>query len=174
VATKACPAGWGVAIVDTGSDGNLSIVAELFGPVVVDSASCFFLGAEVCSNNTGELSAICEALLWLLQHESSGRPAAILYDSDYAAKITTGRYRAQKNQVLAAKAQSLLMEVRQKRSIRFEHVKGHSKNKWNDAADALANRGSTLAACTIGRYANRAIDSLIDMPFAKRARLGNG
>ena len=40
-------------------------MAELYGPVVIDSTSPFFLGAAVCSNNTGELTAIGEGLLWL-------------------------------------------------------------------------------------------------------------
>ena len=38
-----------------------AIAAERYGPVVIDPADPTYLGAEVCSNNTGELSALCEA-----------------------------------------------------------------------------------------------------------------
>ena len=36
------------------------VVAELWGPVVVNPSSHLWLGAEVCSNNTGELTALAE------------------------------------------------------------------------------------------------------------------
>eukprot|EP00969_Alexandrium_andersonii_P043701 1916246-Alexandrium_andersonii.AAC.1 len=71
--------------------------AKLFGPVVLDSTSDKFLGAEVASNNTGELCGICEALLWLRDWESTGAPAVICYDSVYAAKTTSGDINAHKN-----------------------------------------------------------------------------
>jgi len=185
VASKMCPAGWGVAVVGGGGThgnhgrGTGLLVVELFGPVVLDSTSPFFLGAEVASNNTGELSAICEALLWLLLCEPSDRPAVLLYDSTYAAKITLGQYRAEKNQVLAAKARSLFQEVSSQRKVRFEHVKGHSNDKWNDAADALANRGAGGEVCSTGRYGSELVASSSCLradgsgqPLAKRARIG--
>jgi len=178
VTASKCPAGWGVAVVGGGgadgshAKGTAQLVAELFGPVVIDSASPFFLGAEVGSNNTGELSGICEALLWLIHYEPSSRSAAIFYDSKYAAKITTGEYRAEKNKSLAAKARSLLQSARQHRKVRFEHVKGHSNNRWNDAADGLANRGAAGETCSIGRYGRGDGAASQEQPQAKRARLG--
>eukprot|EP00969_Alexandrium_andersonii_P292418 12924486-Alexandrium_andersonii.AAC.1 len=60
------PAGWGVAIVVPSAQGPLGrLVAELFGPVPVDAAHPLSLGALCGTNNTGELTAICEALEWL-------------------------------------------------------------------------------------------------------------
>eukprot|EP00969_Alexandrium_andersonii_P011847 516336-Alexandrium_andersonii.AAC.1 len=69
---------------------------RLFGPVVLDRSSPFFLGAEVASNNTGEISAIAEVFLWL-ETQLSVRPRPrirICYDSTYAANIVTGAFRA--------------------------------------------------------------------------------
>lgn len=162
VALKSCPAGWGVVVVEGGVVGTGGAacrdhssgrsVSELFGPVVLDAASPLFLGAEVGSNNTGELTAICEALLWLRDCDRSTRSAAIVYDSIYAAKITTGEFRAQKNQRLAAEARGLLREVQAKRRVRLLHVKGHSGQRWNEVADALANRGAAGQRCTQGRW----------------------
>jgi hypothetical protein len=38
--------------------------------------------------------------------------------------------------------QELLTKAKRNREIRFLHVKGHSGNQWNDAADAAANTGA--------------------------------
>eukprot|EP00969_Alexandrium_andersonii_P082997 3661220-Alexandrium_andersonii.AAC.1 len=82
VATHNQPAGWGVAVVAEGTTrAGEHLLAELFGPVILDQKSDFYLGAEVASNNTGELCGICEALLWLRDCEPSGVPAVICYDS---------------------------------------------------------------------------------------------
>eukprot|EP00401_Gymnodinium_catenatum_P003972 CAMPEP_0117496278 /NCGR_PEP_ID=MMETSP0784-20121206/20571_1 /TAXON_ID=39447 /ORGANISM="" /LENGTH=556 /DNA_ID=CAMNT_0005291237 /DNA_START=115 /DNA_END=1783 /DNA_ORIENTATION=+ len=158
VTSTVCPAGWGFCVVGGGgadgrhSDGTAKLVAELYGPVVLDSSSKFFLGAEVGSNNTGEVSAICEALLWLRDFERSQRSVAICYDSTYAAKTTTGEFKAEKNKDLVERARKLLREVRATRRVRFEHVKGHSGHRWNEAADRLANRGAAGERCTTGRW----------------------
>lgn len=181
VKSKSCPAGWGVVVVeDTDGNGSAGSGAhsqgrakvELFGPVVLDANSEAFLGAEVCSNNTGELSAICEALLWLRDYEASPRPAVIYYDSTYAANITTGAYRAQKNQRLAKTAQSLFREVQSSRNgnVKLVHVKGHSGAKWNEFADALANRGATGVCCEQGRWAPKSARTAPAVPSAKRDR----
>ena len=47
------------------SDLDARAVLQLFGRVVVAPSSPFFLGADKGSNNTGELSAVVEALLWV-------------------------------------------------------------------------------------------------------------
>merc|ERR1712032_1726155 len=127
-------------------------VAELYGPVILDAKAEHFVGAEVGSNNTGELSAVCEALLWLRDFETGNRPSVICYDSTYAAHITTGRFNAQKNIALARQAQALYREVSAQRKLRFAHVKGHSGDKWNDVADSLANRGAVGERCNVGRW----------------------
>ena len=66
----------------------------------------------------------------------------ICYDSEYAAKQAQGLHQAHKNIMLSQKSRDLLRKVKQKRSVRFVHVKGHSGHRWNDAADAAANRGA--------------------------------
>ena len=110
MSTSACPAGWGVAVVADRASAP-RCVAELFGPVVLDAGSPFFLGAEVGSNNTGELSGVCEALLWLLSPEADAHaasPAVICYDSQYAAFQVQGKWTTNKNKALVEKGQALL------------------------------------------------------------------
>ena len=81
------PAGWGFIAV---KDGR--VLAERWGPIIIDATQPHYLGAEKASNNTGELSGMAEALLWLRDEEGSDRPASICYDSKYAANITSGRF----------------------------------------------------------------------------------
>ena len=143
---KKCDAEWGIAIFirENGEEHNpRKLTTGFFGPVEVKHTATHFLGAELGSNNTGELSAICEGLKWLLQHERTGKPVAIYYDSKYAAKITTGEFTAESNKYLAAKARALLNKVKNNREIRFDHIKEHSNDEGNDAADELANSGAT-------------------------------
>ena len=122
------------------------MLAELYGPVVLDASSPSFLGATVGSNNTGELSGICRALGWLSSQAVGASPplppAVICYDSEYAAMQTQGLWRAKKNKALIHRAQAALAEARRSREVRFLHIKGHSGHVWNDKADALANRGA--------------------------------
>jgi hypothetical protein len=57
---------------------RLRLIAALFGPVVTDESDPLFMGgADGHSNNTGELQAIAEALLWLRDTERSLPP--VLY-----------------------------------------------------------------------------------------------
>tara|TARA_B100001996_G_C18656811_1_gene591512 strand:+ start:1481 stop:2032 length:552 start_codon:yes stop_codon:yes gene_type:complete len=140
--TKDTPAGWGVVVVkgDSGlGRGDGEIIEELSGPVVTDSAEDGYLGAEVGSNNTGELTAMGQALRWLLINGNSA-PVTIRGDSLYALKIASGEWRAKANRELAALVQSLWKEVISLRPIEAEHVRAHRGHRWNERADHLAWR----------------------------------
>jgi len=149
-ANKTQPAGWGFVAV---RDGD--VLAERWGPVVLDAKHPHFLGAEKCSNNTGELSGIAEALLWLRDEETRAGPAVLCYDSTYAANITSGKFQAKANRELARMCRGLFGEecVRRHRQLDFEHVKGHSGDVFNDRADALVQRGVAGEASGRGRAA---------------------
>jgi len=111
------------------------------------------------SNNTGELSAIGETLIWIRDnHEATKQytDVVIHYDSFYAAKSITGEFNGNKNKELYLNIRKIFQQLKVERSnlnISFEHVKGHSNDKWNDLADKLANRGSAGETCNTGRYA---------------------
>eukprot|EP00854_Cymbomonas_tetramitiformis_P002757 gene2757-3538_t len=100
---------------------QFSMVRALY-KVEKDRASPYFLGAEVGSNNTGELSAIGEAFLWILENDRTPTPVVIRrlsephaggdpeivvirYDSKYAANISNRTFKAHKNQELASTVQ---------------------------------------------------------------------
>ncbi len=139
-------AGWGVAIFSAGAyqwEPDFS----LYGPVVICAEDEAFLGATKHSNNTAELSAICEALLWLRDEApgDSALDACILYDSEYAADSIVGINHGVENFDLVDYGRKLYDEVRQQRQISWQHVYGHAKAGYihgNFWADALANKGA--------------------------------
>ena len=146
------PAGWGVValqIID--EPPRVKVVVELWGPVELNSSSTFYLGAEVASNNTGELSGIAEALLWV-EERGGDEDVCVVYDSEYAANICQGKWKAHKNVNLARECKTIHGRVKQQRRgrISFLHVKGHSGDKWNDRADSLVQRGKTGSRCFLG------------------------
>ena len=74
------PASWGMVVVvgDSGlGKGSGELHTELSGPVVTNAEETEFIGAEVGSNNTAELSGFAAALRWLLV-EGGDDPAVIL------------------------------------------------------------------------------------------------
>ena len=90
--TSQTPAGWGFCVISGDSGigrGGGDVVLEKSGPVVTDVSADGFLGAEVGSNNTAELSAIAHAMRWLLT-EGGDQGVVIRGDSQYALRISSG------------------------------------------------------------------------------------
>ena len=129
----------------------LFMVIQALGVVVVKSSqNCQdpfqhhpedeeFIGAEVGSNNTAELSGLFAALRWLLTEENDD-PVLIRLDSQYAGNIATGAWRAKANRELAARVQSVWNEVASQRELSWNHVRAHRGHRWNERADHLAKR----------------------------------
>jgi ribonuclease HI len=140
--TSKTPAGWGAVIV-TGDNqrgnGTGAVQTEISGLVITDPKVNGFLGAEVGSNNTAELSAIAHALRWLLV-ESGESKIIIRGDSQYALEIAQKNWRAKANQLLAQRVQSLWDEVSSLRPLSGEWVRAHRGHRWNERADHLAFR----------------------------------
>ena len=120
----------------------------LYGPVLTYAWDPNYLGADHKSNNTGELTAIGEACLWLKEQgqeiDEQGRvvQATIHYDSQYARDIAVRVAHPRTNVALAEKVAALVEEVRAIRPLKFKHVKGHSGDIGNDCADKYADRGA--------------------------------
>ncbi|CAE7559731.1 rnhA [Symbiodinium natans] len=165
-------AGWGVAVYSSSPGHGKREAARLFGPVEVNRSSPFSLGAEVCSNNTAELTAFGEALLWL-RDEAPGpkdRPAVLCYDSQYAKKAMTGENRAHANLDLVASVQGLWQDMSTRRRLQLNWVKGHAGDVGNELADKLANEGATgRVSKDSKRWSQRAAGARPE-PEAKRAR----
>lgn len=149
-------AGWGVVVVlnntrtdiDTGES-----FCELYGPVVTEDGP-YYLGATYGSNNTGELTAISEALIWLLSTDMVGWHITILFDSLYAANVTQGIWTPHDNLDLASTSYSLFKKACQRFTFSFRKVKSHTGQKWNERADYLADLGG-----------NNHCNYLVDLPL---------
>jgi len=140
--TSETRAGWGICVVENGGasgNGRGDLLTEFSGDVVTDPEKEGFLGAEVGSNNTAELSAIAHALRWLLT-ESIIDVATIKADSKYALNIACGSWKAKANQELARRVGRLWDEVSGVINLSGEHVPAHRGHRWNERADHLAFR----------------------------------
>ena len=138
------PAGWGVVVITGSNDlgrGNGEIFHEFNGRVITDPDESRFIGAEVGSNNTAELTAFAEALRWVLS-EGGDSEIIIKTDSQYAGNQATGNWKAKANRKLVAHVQALWNEVSQLRDLSWDHVKAHSGHRWNERADHLAIRAA--------------------------------
>ena len=136
------PAAWSLVIVtgDNGlGKGSGEILEETWGSVITDPSDSAFIGAKVGSNNTAELTAIAEALRWLLI-EGGNRSAIIHTDSQYAGNLATGNWKAKANKELVGTVQKLWQEVSALRELKWSHVRAHRGHRWNERADHLANR----------------------------------
>ena len=105
-----------------------------------EADSVWYLGAEEKTNNTAELTGIAQALLWS-KADGGTTPMAIVYDSEYAAKLTQGLQQPKSNALLATMCNKLYQEEVSRRPIAFIWVRGHSANKGNDRADLLVQWG---------------------------------
>jgi len=142
------PAGWGVVVITGSNDlgrGNGDILHEFNGKVVTDPGDPKFIGAEVGSNNTAELTAFAEALRWVLS-EGGECEIVIKTDSQYAGNQATGTWKAKANRILVSHVQALWNEVSELRELSWDHVKAHSGHRWNERADHLAIRAANNEA----------------------------
>ena len=136
-------AGGGVAIWTQDSD-SLVPECELFGPVPLKSWDKRWLGAERSTNNVGELTAMGEAFLWLLD-EAPGDPripACVFYDSEYAHHAITSSDKPEANEKLILNIRDLFSKVKVNRVLEFRHVKAHTGIRGNEFADHLAGQGA--------------------------------
>lgn len=138
-------AGWGFVVVrgDRGlGKGNGDLIYEESGKVVTDENDSEWMGAEVGSNNTAELSAMIYALKWTIT-ECLDSPITIRADSMYALRITDGSWKAKENKILASRAQNMWKEAKKISEIDSAHVRAHSGHRWNERADHIAFRAQS-------------------------------
>jgi ribonuclease HI len=157
--------GWGFVIINGCCDVPIvgqKILFESFGAVVTDSSDPLFLGATLHSNNIGELSALGNLFAFLLPKlESILKDAVhnvdlvIRTDSQICENLIKSKINNSKNNKIVVKKirelYSNLVSLGIKgfqgkvAKVSWQHVKGHSGNKWNDYVDVLAKQGA--ASC---------------------------
>ena len=110
------------------------------GPVVTDPNHPLFAGAVVGSNNTGELTAILEAVLHASQQD---RAAIIQPDSLWAINVLKGKWRPQRHKQLVNYIRGVL---KQHEGLQMHWIKGHAGHEGAERADKLADVGRQSAA----------------------------
>jgi len=140
VASPDTPAGWGFVLVegDVGKNHDEGFPEyEDFGPVVTDQTKPEYIGADVGSNNTAELSAIYFAMRFVASGDYSD--VTIYTDSQYAMNIVFGNWSANKNLGLVKKCRQLKDELDMAGiTITAKHIRAHRGFRWNERADKLA------------------------------------
>ena len=95
-------AGW--CVISRSPHGRIDV---MFGPVVTTEAHLAFSGARAHCNNTGEMTAMIEALSFLGPHGPVARDeqSCIYYDSQHAAGVCLGTIQARTHVQLALACQ---------------------------------------------------------------------
>ena len=137
------PAGWGFCYQQE------EHWVEAYGPVVTDPDHLLYRGAQVGSNNTGELTAILEALLHVIDH--NWEAATIRSDSQWSIKVIKGIWRPSRHKPLVNYIRKLLRDFPVK--IHLEWIKAHVGHEGNERADRLAEEGKN----SIGRLGTNSL-----------------
>ena len=95
----------------------------------------------VGDSNTMELAAVLWALVWVV---ISCPPCSVCISTDsmFACNVADATWSAGGHAQLACMCSSLLLLARQVAEVRFEHVKAHGGNPFNELADGLAKRAA--------------------------------
>jgi ribonuclease HI len=115
--------GWAIVVLDSGKK-----IFSNFFPV------------EDTTNNRMELQAVIEACAWA--HNNFVNNFTIFSDSMYVIGTVTLGWKRKKNTDLW----NILDNYIKNANINWEHVKGHSGNKYNDLCDALAVQASLVTS----------------------------
>ena len=145
-------AGWGFVFVE-GCEGLSSSstptggdeIVRAYGRVEIDASKGQWNGATVGTNNTGELSAIIEAMKYYANHLARQYPSLHIFsDSVYAINVINGKWKGEKNGALVKTARDVYSSF-EVNSVQLIHVESHSGHKWNELADKLALEGGKLS-----------------------------
>jgi len=110
------PAGWGVVYF---TDAHLKY--EAGGRVLVDTTHPDWMGARAHTNNTAELTAMCQALRHALRKHPT-EPCEIRYDSKLAAGLAVAAIQPTTNLELVNTLQHLVTQYATLTPITFTHI----------------------------------------------------
>ena len=179
---KPQPAQWLIATDDSASPSSLEQLATAGWGFVVDRVGCLAgveaerwgeiltdrdpraLGADSLTNNSGELWALAEALLWLRDESGDDKSASMTlhYDSEVAKGLVTEPWAPQSHLKLVSLLKDLYIEACDSRSVSWVHVRSHGRETdpakqhllpLNERADGQLSEvalGSLVVFCTGG------------------------
>ena len=129
-------AGWGYLILGHADKDTFyrdrTILQQAQGPVSLSRwDEEHYLGARALTNNTGELSAMGNAMKWLLSEIEAGRlgdteEVTITSDSLYAIQMVRGAWKAKSNKLMIWKLKELKKRLGEKMHVRLRWTKAHT------------------------------------------------
>ena len=144
---KNAKAGYGIAEYEVTANEEKFLSAR-YGKVVTSPRHSMFQGATKHTNNAGELTALLRAVYGEL--EGQGR-VTFVSDSMHAintatGRTTPGRGKGNANRLLAIRLRAAyrLLQLQRGEDIGIRHVKSHTGERGNEAADKLANMGADI------------------------------
>lgn len=157
-------AGWGWCYIDTRETPNgrqdfldprrpYNGWSRGCGPVIISDRNIYYLGATRATNNTGEVTAMAELFIALIEHKVHGT-ITLHYDSKWAANMTRGIWKPSHNRQLIRTTKALYKQAQAHIRFQWVWVKGHQNNAGNEYADQLATRGRSLEQAQGGRFEN--------------------
>ena len=114
---------------------------------VIDNSSPVFVGAAEHTSGTGELTALIEAIWWLLEEDPTPTSSVLLRpDSEYTMGAATGDISPEKNVDMVRELRKLYgrLRLQRKGKVTWSHVRSHTDHIWNDRVDDLAEVGAKL------------------------------
>jgi len=136
-------AGWGFVVFCA----SWPFSVDACGPVCIRPQHDLHIGAARATNNTGELSAVYWALVWLLRVACTldlcQQQVLLQFDSEYAHHLSVGAWKPTSNCGLVLAVREQLALASEVFSIAWEHVDAHTGDILNERADKLAKHGAS-------------------------------
>ena len=159
------------------TDPEGSVLAERYGPLLTQRgphehvASPLYKGADTGTNQTSELGALTELLLWLAEEADlptglpptmlgeGGKPKVLIRpDSMYAMNLAQGYTGAKYNRAQVEALLDAVLQARERWSLFFLWTPGHKDVAGNIRADQLANLGVLGEYRALGRWSSHRRD----------------
>ena len=114
-----------------------------YGRMVTSPAQPEFIGANVHTNNTAELTAVHHALRRIPDIVLPDETVFILSDSALAINTTIGAWAARKHKALVRRNREAHASLKRAGiRVHFMHIRAHRGHYMNERADRLARQGA--------------------------------
>ena len=127
---------WGFVVLAHSTSGRIYRIGHCGGYATCDANSPVYVGVQVPSSYTAELSGLTWALRWTAQKNI--RAACDIYCDNLAeVKQVTGQWHAKAEPLAISVATAGIQLASLRKVVHIEYTKGHDGNPWNEYADRI-------------------------------------